>query len=334
VSAVRVGDRRDLVRFGVGAALLSCSVWVTAQTSGDPAAWLTRIHQAAINRSYQGTMAFSAGGHVSSSRVVHIADGRERYERIEVLDGPRRQQFRHNGSMLTLMPETKVAVVEEIDVRAEFPALPVGNQRAIDSYEVRTIGSDRVADHEAEVLLLKPRDGLRYAQRLWAERESGLLLRTEVVGPRGDVLESSAFIHLTIGGKLAPELVLKPMKRKLDGYRIVRPQAVSTQLDAEGWSVKTPPAGFHLVSCTKRPLDAASESATELPVLQSVFSDGLTHVSVFVERFDALRHKPMRTVLGATSTLMSRHADWWITIVGDVPMATIQQFESMLQRRP
>jgi negative regulator of sigma E activity len=31
---------------------------------------------------------------------------------------------------------------------------------------------------------------------------------------------------------------------------------------------------------------------------------------------------------------MNRHGDWWITIVGDVPMATIQQFESMLQRRP
>ena len=81
-------------------------------------------------------------------------------------------------------------------------------------------------------------------------------------------------------------------------------------------------------------LHQAAESATELPVLQSVFSDGLTHVSVFVERFDAQRHKPMRTVLGATNTLMNRHGDWWITIVGDVPMATIQQFETMLQRRP
>jgi sigma-E factor negative regulatory protein RseB len=334
VSAVRLDDRRGLVRFGVGAALLSCTVLAAAQTAGDPAVWLTRIHQAAINRSYQGTMAFSAGGHVSSSRVVHIAEGRERYERIEVLDGPRRQQFRHNGSMLTLMPETKVAVVEQIDTRAEFPALPAGSQRAVESYEVRSIGSDRVADHEAEVLLLKPRDSLRYAQRLWAERESGLLLRTEVLGPRGEVLESSAFIHLSIGGRLAPELVLKPMKRKLDGYRIVRPQAVSTQPDAEGWSMKTPPAGFHLVSCTKRPLYAASETSEEMPVLQSVFSDGLTHVSLFVERFDAQRHKPMRTMLGATNTLMNRHGEWWVTIVGDVPMPTIQQFEAMLQRRP
>jgi sigma-E factor negative regulatory protein RseB len=109
---------------------------------------------------------------------------------------------------------------------------------------------------------------------------------------------------------------------------------VSTQPDAEGWSMKTPPAGFHLVSCTKRPLDAASETASEMPVLQSVFSDGLTHVSLFVERFDAQRHRPMRTMLGATNTLMNRHGDWWVTIVGDVPMATIQQFEAMLQRRP
>jgi sigma-E factor negative regulatory protein RseB len=332
----RLDDRRGLVRFGVGAALLSCAAFAGAQTvAGDAAQWLSRIHQAAINRSYHGTMAFSAGGHVSSSRVVHIFDGRERYERIEVLDGPKRQQFRHNTSMLTLMPETKVAVVEQVEVRAEFPALPASSQRAVDSYEIRSIGTDRVAGHEAEVLLLKPRDALRYGQRLWAERDSGLLLRTEVLGPRGEVLESSAFTDLVIGGKAAPQTVLKPMKRKLDGYRVVRPQTVSTQLEAEGWSLKAGPAGFQLVSCVKRPLDAASEAPVEQHhVLQTVFSDGLTHVSVFVEPYDVQRHKPMRTMLGATNTLMNRHGDWWVTIVGDVPMATVQQFEAMLQRRP
>lgn len=334
MSTRRLDDRRALVRLGVGAALLPYAALAAAQTAADPVQWLARMRHAATNRTYQGTMAFSAGGHVSSSRVVHICDGRERYERIEVLDGPKRQQFRHNGSMLTLLPQTKVAVVEQLEARADFPALPETSQRAIESYEIRSIGTDRVAGHDAEVLLLKPRDALRYGQRLWAERESGLLLRTEVLGPRGEVLESSAFTDLSIGGRVAPDTVLKPMKKKLDGFRVVKPQAEPTHLDAEGWTLKGNVPGFHLVSCVKRPLDAASESAAEQQVLQSVFSDGLTHVSVFIERFDPQRHKPMRTMLGATNSLMNRHGDWWVTIVGDVPMATVQQFESMLQRRP
>jgi len=300
----------------------------------DGAQWLARIQQAAANRSYQGTLMFSGGGVVSSSRVVHICDGRQHYERLEVLDGRARLQYRHNDQLLTLWPASKVALVEQRDPVAEFPALPISaGVRALDSYELRNLGRDRVAGHDADVLLLKPRDKHRFAQRLWADRETGLLLRNDLLGPAGEVLESSAFTDVLIGGKPAPDTVLKPMKR-LDGYRIVRPQTDRTQLDAEGWTLARPVPGFQLVSCTKRPLDATNDAAASVQVLQSVFSDGLTQVSVFIEPYDAQRHKqPMGTSLGATHTLMARRGDWWVTVVGEVPMATVQQFEAMLERR-
>lgn len=325
--------RRQFGRLGVGAALLSCTSFVAAQAASDASQWLQRIQQAAADRTYQGTMMTSAGGLVSSSRVVHICNGRERYERIEVLDGQVRRQYRHNGAVLTLWPQTRVAVLEQQDPVADFPSLPANGARALESYELRSIGMDRIAGYEAEVLMLKPRDGHRYAQRLWAERDSGLLLRTDVLGPRGEVLESSAFTDLSIGGKPAVESVLGPMK-KLEGYRVIKPQSQRTQLEAEGWSLARSVPGFQLVNCVKRPLDAVADGNAAEQVLQTVFSDGLTHVSVFIERFDAQRHRAMRTVLGATNTSMSRVGDWWITVVGDVPMATVQQFETMLQRRP
>ncbi|MBI5259490.1 MAG: MucB/RseB C-terminal domain-containing protein [Burkholderiales bacterium] len=317
----------------MGMALVGCATVAWGQAAGhDVSNWLERIQKAAASQTYEGTMMFSAGGVVSSSRVAHICNGRERYERIEVLDGQVRKQFRHNGSLLTVWPQSRVAVVEHHDPIADFPALPAGTQRALDSYEVRPIGIDRVAGHEAQVLMLKPRDGHRFAQRLWAERESGLLLRADIVGPRGEVLESSSFTDLAIGGKLNADSVIGPMK-KLDGYRVVRPQSVRTQLEVEGWTLGRPVPGFQLVSCHKRPLDPVADGLSGEQVLQAVFSDGLTHVSVFIERFDAQRHRPMRTVLGAAHTLMSRQGDWWITVVGDVPMATVQQFESLIQRR-
>ena len=306
----------------------------SAVANGDGAQWLSRIQQAAANNSYQGTLMFSGGGVVSSSKVMHICDGRQRYERLEVLDGRARLQYRHNDQLLTLWPASKVAMVEQRDPVPEFPALPSSaGARALDSYELRSLGRDRIAGHEADVLMLKPRDKHRFAQRLWADRETGLLLRNDVLGPAGEVLESSAFTDVQIGGKPAPDAVLKPMKR-LDGYRVVRPQADRSQLETEGWTLARPVPGFQLVSCTKRPLDAAADGASPVQVLQSVFSDGLTHVSVFIEPYDAQRHKqPMGTSLGATHTLMARRGDWWVTVVGEVPMATVQQFESMLERR-
>jgi sigma-E factor negative regulatory protein RseB len=68
--------------------------------------------------------------------------------------------------------------------------------------------------------------------------------------------------------------------------------------------------------------------------LQTIFSDGLTHVSVFIEPFRAERHaRPIHTAIGATHTLMRRQGDWWITVMGDVPLSTLKKFAAALERR-
>lgn len=298
----------------------------------DPDAWLSRAQAAAVSLSYQGTFTFSGGGMVSSSKVAHFRDARHRYERIEVLDGQPRRQFRLDDEVLTLWLQSKVAVVESDDVVPEFPALPSGSQRWQESYDVRWVGQDRVAGQEADVVVAKPRDGQRFAQRLWAERSTGLLLRADLLGAKGDLLESSAFTEVMLGVRIAAETVTGPMRR-LEGYKVLRSLSRKVVLESEGWSMVRTPAGFQRVSCMRKNLHDPVGGGDPREVLQAVFSDGLTHVSVFVEAFDAGRHKPMRTNLGATHTSMSRQGDAWLTIVGDVPMTTIAQFESGFQRR-
>ncbi len=327
--------------FGMGLAL---ALWLAAGNAGAGAAqpgiadsepFLQRVQQAAASISYQGTLAYSAGGTVSSTRVLHYCDGRQTYERLELLDGESRLQYRHNDQVLTLWPTSKRAMLEHRDPVAQFPALPVASSaRVLENYELQKLGPERVAGQDADVLLLKPRDKLRFAQRLWAHRETGLLLRNDVLGPAGEVLESAAFVDLRIGGKPHPEPILKAMKQ-LDGLQVSRPVAERTQLDAEGWVITKPVPGFQLVSCTRRPLDASgSAKGAPLQVVQSVFSDGLAQVSVFIERYDPQRHpKAMATSMGSSHTVMLRRGDWWLTVVGEVPMSTAQQFESLLERK-
>jgi len=305
-----------------------------AEQVTDLRAWMARVQRAATTLNYQGTLVANAGGVVSSSRVTHYCEGKQRYERIDVLDGEARQVLRHNDVTQTLWPRSRVAVIEQRMSMPEFPGLPPGDARAPDVYELRLLGTERVAGYEAQVLMLKPRDGHRFAQRLWAEQGSGLLLRADVLGVRGEVLESASFSDVVIGGKANPEAVLQAM-RKLDGFRVVRPAAARTQLDAEGWVLAHAVPGFQLVGCMRRELGALEEPpmAAQAQVLMAVFSDGLTHVSVFIEPYDAQRHKPVATSLGATHTVMTRAGDWWITAMGDVPMTTVQMFTTALERR-
>jgi sigma-E factor negative regulatory protein RseB len=301
----------------------------------DLRAWMSRLQQAAATLNYQGTLVTTAAGVVSSSRVTHYCEGKQRYERIDALDGEARQVLRHNDLTQTLWPRTRVAVVEQWFAMPEFPGLPpVADARSQDAYDLQLLGTERVAGHAAQVLMLKPRDTNRFAQRLWAEQGTGLLLRADVLGPRGELLESASFSDVAIGGRANPDAVLHAMRR-LEGYRVVRPQVLRTQLDAEGWSLARPVPGFHLAGCMRKELSPLAEPLGNgnAQVLMAVFSDGLTHVSVFVEPFDAQRHKPVATSLGATHTVMTRAGDWWITAMGDVPMATVQLFSVALERR-
>jgi sigma-E factor negative regulatory protein RseB len=298
-------------------------------------AWLLRIHEAASHRNFQGTFVVTAGGAVSSARIAHFCQGPNQYERSEALDGQARHVYRHNDVVTTLWPATGTAMVEQRNLRSEFPALlQAGDDRIAEFYDVRPGGSERIAGRDANVLEVKPRDAYRYGYRLWADQASGLLLRADVIGAHQEVLESSAFSDVTIGIRPQPESVLRPMRR-LDGYRVLRPVLTPTRLSAEGWTLRPVPPGFRQVSCVRRPINGASDDdgVGAHQVLQAIFADGLTYVSLFVEPFDASRHaKPMQASVGPTQTLTQRQGNWWITAVGDVPPATLQLFAKALER--
>ena len=327
--------------FALGLCVVALAPYAPVQA--EPAAgaremrtWLMRIHNAASHRNFQGTFVVTGGGSVASARIAHFCDGRNQYERIESLDGPARRVFRHNDLVHTLWPASRIALLEQRDLLNAFPALLQGGDDNIhEVYDVQTLASERVAGRDADVLLVRPRDAHRYGYRLWADKASGLLLRSDVLGERLEVLETAAFSDVAIGIRPQVESVLQPMRR-LEGYRVVRPVLKPTQLEAEGWTLRVATPGFRQVSCVRRPMESPAYAADEpaaRDVLQTIYSDGLTHVSVFIEPFSPAHHiQPALTTIGATQTLMMRQAQWWITVVGDVPTSTLRAFGSGLER--
>ncbi len=306
----------------------------------DARGWLTRLQAAAQGGNYQGTMVFSVGGVMSSSRVGHYAVGEQVFERLEALDGRQQRILRHNDAVHTLWPQAKLAVVERRDMPGAWSTTPQQiDPLALDQYELRREGAARVAGRDAEVVLLEPRDALRYAQRLWADLVTGLMLRADVVGAvpatggARPVLESTAFSEIVIGGKSEADKVLQEIRGlpRLDGWRILRPQQQRTALETEGWALARPVAGFRLAGCVRRGMDTAGDGD---PVLQAVFTDGLTHVSLFIEPYRAQRHRgELQAQQGATGTLMSRRGEYWVTVVGDVPLPTLRLFADAVERR-
>ena len=325
--------------------LLALLAWLlpaaalAAPDETDARAWLARIQTAASGGNYQGTMVFIVGGTISSARVGHFAVGDQTFELREALDGRQQRVLRHNDEVMTLWPQTRVLVIEKREVLGPSSTPLAIEPQALEHYQFKPEGPGRVAGREAMAFLLEPRDALRYAQRLWADVATGLMLRADVLGtgsapglPR-PVFETTAFSEIAIGVRPQGDAVVQEIRRlrKLEGWRVVRPLQQRTNLDAEGWNLARPVSGFKLAGCMRRGMQTAGD---EQPVLQVVFSDGLMHVSLFVEPFDSQRHRSeVLSQQGATATLMARRGEHWITVVGDVPPTTLKLFADALDRR-
>ena len=300
----------------------------SALPEADARAWLARINEAAHQRSYRGTMVFSADGVVSSSRVAHLCVGNQFIERVEALDGRQHRVYRHNEIVHTVWPQERIVVVEQRTAAAGLVSIRrTVEPRALAQYTIHAQGQRRVAGRNARVLLLEPRDDMRFAQRLWADEDTGLLLRTDVLGHKAKVLESSAFGEIEIGPRMTAPALLEGMSPP--GYRVVNSPLSAVDLQSEGWRLREKPPGFELMGCLKR--DLSGERSGQM--LHAVFSDGLTFVSVFIEPFDERRHtRALSASLGATRTVMQRDGEHWITAMGDVPQRTLEYFVRALER--
>ena len=293
--------------------------------------WLLRLHEASKRRSYIGTYVVSSGGQMQSAKIWHVCEGAQQVERVESLTGAPRSTFRHNDKVVTFMPEQKVVRTEKRESAINFPDLvQSADSQIADFYKFKTEGVDRVAGAESDVVLLIPKDNMRFGYRVWTERKKGLVVKLQTLDSDGRVLEQAAFSELQLDVPVKMDKLLQ-MMGKLDGYRVEESALVKTTASAEGWRLVAPVAGFKPMSCYKRP---TSGGALADDPMQWVFSDGLASVSLFVEPFDRQKHiRESAMSMGATHTITRQLGGYWLTAMGEVPISTLKQFASGLERK-
>ena len=295
--------------------------------------WLMRTHEASKQLAYTGTFVVSSGGAMSSSKIWHVCEGNQQMERVETLTGAPRSTFRYNDQVVTFMPEQKLMRSETTESPGMFPEiLQSSDNRVADFYKLRKEGVERVAGLDADVVVLVPKDALRFGYRVWTEQKRGLVVKLQTLDGSGKVLEQAAFTELQLDAPVRMDKLVQ-MMGKVDGYRVEKSPLIKTTAIVEGWSMKAPVPGFKSVNCYKRPGSAVGGGARGEAV-QWIFSDGLASVSVFLESFDRQRHdKESSLAMGATQTLSRQMGEFWLTVMGEVPMSTLRVFAGNLERK-
>ena len=297
--------------------------------------WLVRL-QASRVPSYVGTFVVSSmNGALSSARIWHVRDGGAQMERVDTLSGAPRSTFLRDDTVVTFLPESRTVRAERREASGVFFNLFTADaiESTADFYTARQVGEDRVAGFDTDIVQLSPRDSLRFGYRIWSEKRTGLVVKTQTLDSSGRVLEQAAFSELQFNAPVKAAS-LRRMMGSTKGYRIEHAARVPTSAEAEGWHLQASVPGFKPQHCYLH----AAAGAAPASVVQWIFSDGLATVSLFMEPFDAERHvREGATVMGATHTLVRRltstGASWWVTAVGEVPAPTLRAFVDNLERR-
>ena len=276
---------------------------------------------------------YRSAARLATYRVVHkVVDGVER-ERIEHLDGPRREVLRIGDRIVcALQPGDELLALD-----GALPATPnVGVfarrfDRMGDSYRVQLRGHDRIAGRNAVRLAITPHDQDRFGYQLWLDEDTGLLLRSELRDVEAAELEIFQFASVRIGdGVDAADLA--PATPNAILHDLAQPAAPPpAAAQPSPWRAGWVPRGFHMASAGRQAPAGAAGLGT------MVFSDGLAAFSVFIEAMPQDGANNVVSRRGATVVLT--HAKpggataHLVTVVGEVPVTTARRVAASVYRQ-
>ena len=312
--------------YRVFGALLALAAGVAQAQSPETLSWLRKIHDATQRLSYTGTFVYRNDGRSETSRITRYVDAAGDIEKLEVMDGLPREIVRTKDTVRCYLPDSRVVKVDRRTERG-FPALVPERITALARhYDISLGETRRIAGYDCQAVVLTPKDNLRYGYKLYADANSGMLMRAVTLDAAGNSVEEFTFTQLALG-KVTRDMV-KP-RHAVAAWRVEDAEAAPTRL--AGWSLASELPGFHKVTELKRRLGESR------PVGQMVFSDGLAAVSVFIEPLEG-RREPPRTGLasmGAIHIYTREVANHMVTVVGEAPAVSVQRIADAVEfRRP
>ena len=295
----------------LGALCLAAPAWAQ-----DAAAWMTRMGEALTGLDYQGDLIYAYAGQIETLRVFHAAGPDGGRERLVSVSGAPREIVRTGGQVVCSTGAQPASYATTDAAPRLLGTLPGGDPQNLQTHYAFVLGAtERVADLQAQVLDIRPRDAYRHGFRLWLERESGMLLKSMRFGADGRPVEQLMFTRIA--------LRQRPTEADLTATSNVQASSTTLQLPRADtgrtptWHAIDPPAGF--VLALQQPAPQASSE-------HLIYSDGIASVSVYVEpltpEVPAFSGPASRGAVNLYGRIVDGHQ---ITVLGDVPAATVER---------
>lgn len=285
----------------------------------EAAVWLQKISDASRRQNYEGVFVFQHGTASQNLKVSNRASGASAESRLSTMDGGQREVRCSQQSSVTLVVNGAQLHLEKRLNKRHFPdLLPERAAPLANWYTVQMTGQDRVAGRDCVIVEMAPKDPYRWGYRLCIEKQSGFPLRAVMVNEDGETLMQYSFAELRLGAM--PKAEKDPMPAVPEAARPVVSERVG---------VSSLPPGFSRIAAVRRQLPRVAGE-----VEHWVFSDGLTHVSLFLEPAS----KPVETIKGQSrqgmiNMIKRQVGDLQATVLGEAPWATVEYIATQITPR-
>ncbi len=299
---------------------------------------LDRMVHASRSLDYTGTFIYRNGSIIRSMKIIHRAAVGGSHERLVALSGAPREVIRDGKNVTFIFPDDQAVVVTRRHQSHRYPFATFDPEVAIDSticefYILTSDGTDRVADREADVIHIRPKDRYRYGLRLAVGRETGLLLNMELLGGDSTALEQIVYTHLELPASI-PDEALKP--RIADaGYRryeVGDPEGAGHRRSAaraREWVIGWLPVGFRMTDESYGRIPSGGEAVYHL-----IYSDGLASLSLFIEPAAAEGDRIEGPSSVGAVNVYSRVIDGYqLSVVGEVPAIAVERIAASITKR-
>lgn len=322
-----------MLHAAVVAVAVAAAAWsgvAAAQTQTDALGWLQKMYTATTKLNYTGTFIYQYGNQSETSRITRLVDGPNVHERVETLDGMPREIVRVNDEVKCYLPNSMTLKIDRKQVSKPFPGmLPEQAQTLGAYYNIRKGEVDRIAGYDTQSIILEPRDGMRYAHKLWADTATGMLVKAKTFNERGELLEQFFFTDLKIGGRIEKDAVKSRFASKGGTWRVENLAMNEVKLADAGWHLKSLPPGYAKVT------EMRGSVGGHDGVAHIVLSDGMAAASVFIEPL-AARTPPSHLGLsrqGAMNVYTRKVDDSLVIVVGDMPGEGVRFIANQIEYR-
>lgn len=288
----------------------------------DAAEWLRKAHLAAQTATFSGSVVYQSVQGIRMAKL-HQAPGHGgpmvRMETSAKRDGldDVAEVVRHGREIRAYLPHRKeVRVGQEGMLRPDFPQLFLGDiSDVLLHYRVTASDGPTFIGRRTKVLQLSPHRPDRWAVRCWIDTQSGLMLKQQILGHNGEVIDEQAFAELLVGKQAKPRVT--PHHHGSPGWTEV---PMEMRRVFPGPTTAPPTVRFPLAGFTLSHVFVSRDA----PLTQWVFSDGIASVSVFVEPRSKNRVEREMGQDGTTAMASLRHGDHQISVLGDIPLGTAE----------